>query len=149
MIEWHSWYHCHSLSLAPGNPVWFWFTFLVLAYPVCTRQNPKSHKMVVVVVLYCSCQAGIVFFCIYSRWVWTTVGRMSHYSRLYDIQTLAMLSCVFAGHSKRRAAPSVESSLRVDRRRIISQTATSNAADVAPSNVCCCIIDIVRMWDNG
>jgi len=20
-----SWYHCHSLSLAPGNPDWFWF----------------------------------------------------------------------------------------------------------------------------
>jgi len=22
---WCSWSHCHSLSLAPGNPDWFWF----------------------------------------------------------------------------------------------------------------------------
>ena len=50
---WPIWCHCHSLSLAPVNPDWFYFpgfTFLVLAYPGSPRQNPESHKTVVVVV---------------------------------------------------------------------------------------------------
>jgi len=59
---------------------------------------------------------------------------MSHYSRLYDIQTLAMLSCVFAGRAKRRTLSSLESSQRADRRRVGSQITSS--VDVAPSNVC-------------
>jgi len=46
-----SWCHCHSLSLAPVNPHWFYlpgFTFLVSAHPGSPRQNPKSRKTVVV-----------------------------------------------------------------------------------------------------
>ena len=46
---WPRWCHCHSLSLAPVNPVWFYllvFTFLVLAHPGCPGQNPRG--------LYCS-----------------------------------------------------------------------------------------------
>jgi len=41
--------HCHSLSLAPGNPDWF--TFLVPAHPGSRGQNSESRKMVVVVVV--------------------------------------------------------------------------------------------------
>jgi len=47
---WPSWYHCHSLSLTPGNPGWVGFTFLVLAHPGSPRHNPESHKTVVVAV---------------------------------------------------------------------------------------------------
>jgi len=39
---WPNWCHCHSLSLAPANPDWFYlpgFTFLVLAHPGSPRQN--------------------------------------------------------------------------------------------------------------
>jgi len=35
---WPSWWHCHSLSLAPVNPDWFYHNgsaFLVPAYPGC------------------------------------------------------------------------------------------------------------------
>ena len=62
---------------------------------------------------------------------------MAHYSQLYDIQTLAMLSCVFAG-SKRRATSKLESSPRAERRRLVSTAVANAAADVAPSNVRCC-----------
>ena len=61
---------------------------------------------------------------------------MSHYSRLYDIQTLAMLSCVFvAGSGKwcRAVASTADSSQRADRRRPVSQTATTT--DLTPANV--------------
>jgi len=42
---WPSWCHCHSLSLAPINPDWFYLpgsTFLVLAYPGSPGQNPTG-----------------------------------------------------------------------------------------------------------
>jgi len=42
---WSSWCHCHSLSLAPVNPDWFYFlgfTFLVLAHPGSPGQNPRG-----------------------------------------------------------------------------------------------------------
>ena len=42
---WPSWCHCHSLSLAPVNPDWFYlpgFTFLVLAHPGSPGQNPEE-----------------------------------------------------------------------------------------------------------
>jgi len=48
---WPSWCQCHTLSLAPVNPDWFYlpgFTFLVPAYQGSPRQNPESHKTVVV-----------------------------------------------------------------------------------------------------
>ena len=41
---WHSWCHCHSLSLAPVNTDWFYlprFTFLVPAHPGSPGQNPR------------------------------------------------------------------------------------------------------------
>ena len=60
---------------------------------------------------------------------------MTHYSQLYDIQTQAMLSCVFAG-SKHRTASKLESSPRAERRRLVSTAITNTAADVVPSNVC-------------
>jgi len=44
---WPSWCHCHSLSLAPVNPDWFYlpgFTFLVPAHPGSPRQNPRGTK---------------------------------------------------------------------------------------------------------
>ena len=66
---------------------------------------------------------------------------MSHYSGLYDIQTLAMLSCVFAG-SKRRVATgtNVESPTYVDPRRVASSQAAAahtvaTSTDVTPTNV--------------
>jgi len=37
--------HCHSLSLAPVNPDWFYlpgFTFLVPAHPGSPGQNPEE-----------------------------------------------------------------------------------------------------------
>jgi len=42
---WPSWCHCHSLSLAPVNPDWFYlpgFTFLVPAHPDSPGQNPRG-----------------------------------------------------------------------------------------------------------
>ena len=51
---WSSWCHCHSLSLAPVNPDWFYrlgFTFLVPAHPGSPRQRPGGHKTVVVVAV--------------------------------------------------------------------------------------------------
>jgi len=42
---WPSWCHCHSLTLAPVNPDWFYlpgFTFLVPAHPGSHRQNPRG-----------------------------------------------------------------------------------------------------------
>jgi len=39
---WPSWCHCHSLSLAPVNPDWFYlpgFTFLVPAHPGSPAQS--------------------------------------------------------------------------------------------------------------
>jgi len=49
---WPSWYHCRSLSLAPGLiQIGFGFTFLVLAHSGSPGQNPESRKTVVVVVV--------------------------------------------------------------------------------------------------
>jgi len=60
---------------------------------------------------------------------------MAHYSGLYDIQTLAMLSCVFGG-SKQHTTSNMKSSPRTERRRLVpSHTATNAAADI-PANVC-------------
>jgi len=45
---------CHSLSLAPVNPDWFYlpgFTFLVPAYPGSPGLGSVGRKMVVVVVV--------------------------------------------------------------------------------------------------
>ena len=45
-----SWCHCHSLSLAPINPDWFYlsgFIFLVLTH----QGSPGDRKMVIVVVV--------------------------------------------------------------------------------------------------
>jgi len=67
---------------------------------------------------------------------WTCVNvRMAHYSGLYDIQTLAMLSCVFAS-SKRRATSNLESSPRADRSRVLSHNPTTTSTDLTPTNVC-------------
>jgi len=49
---WPSWHHCHSLSLAPGNPDWFWFYLSGTGNPGSPGQNPHSHKMVVVEIEY-------------------------------------------------------------------------------------------------
>ena len=41
--------HCHSLSLAPVNPDWFYvpgFTFLVSAHPGSPGHSPGGHKTV-------------------------------------------------------------------------------------------------------
>ena len=49
-----SWCHCHSLSLAPVNPDWFYFpgfTFLVPANPGSPGHSPGGRKKVVVVVV--------------------------------------------------------------------------------------------------
>jgi len=42
---WPSWCHCHSLSLAPRNPDWFYhsgFAFLVLAHRGSPGHNPRG-----------------------------------------------------------------------------------------------------------
>jgi len=42
-----SWCHCHSLSLAPVNPDWFYlpsFTFLVPAQPGSPKQSQGAVK---------------------------------------------------------------------------------------------------------
>ena len=52
---WPSWCHCHSLSLTPVNPDWFYlpgFTFLVPAQSGSPRHSPGGHKMIVVVVVF-------------------------------------------------------------------------------------------------
>jgi len=51
---WPSRCHCHSLSLAPVNPDWFYlagFTFLVPAHLGSPGQSPENCKTVVVVVV--------------------------------------------------------------------------------------------------
>jgi len=53
---WPSWYRCHSLSLAPVNPDWFYFpgfTFLVPTHPGSPGQSLGGRKTVAVVVYYC------------------------------------------------------------------------------------------------
>jgi len=65
---------------------------------------------------------------------WLSV-RMSHYSGLYDIQMLAMLSCVFAA-SKRGTTLNRASSPHVERQRLASHNPTNTVTDVAPTNVC-------------
>ena len=48
---WSSRCHCHSISLAPVNPDWFYlpsFTFLVLAHLGSPGQNPDCSASVVV-----------------------------------------------------------------------------------------------------
>ena len=50
--------YCHLLSLASVKADWFYlsgFTFLMLAHPGSPRENPESHKMIVLVVV-----AGVV-----------------------------------------------------------------------------------------
>ena len=50
---WPSRCHCHSLSLVPVNPHWFYlpgFTFLVLAHPGSPGQSQGGRKTFVVVV---------------------------------------------------------------------------------------------------
>jgi len=42
-----SWCHCHSLSLAPVNPDWFYqngSAFLVPAYPGCPEKRPLNER---------------------------------------------------------------------------------------------------------
>jgi len=40
---WPSWCHCHSLSLAPVNPDWFYLpSFTFLAQPGSPGQNPRG-----------------------------------------------------------------------------------------------------------
>ena len=55
---WPRWCHCYSLSLAPINADWYvylpGYTFLVPAHPGIPWQNPKGHKMVVIVVVIVS-----------------------------------------------------------------------------------------------
>jgi len=47
---WPSWYHCHSLSLAPLNPDWFYLSGT--GSPGLSRTKSRGvHKMVVVVVV--------------------------------------------------------------------------------------------------
>ena len=49
---WPSWCHCHSLSLAPVNPDWFYlpgFTFLVPAHRGSSGHRPGGHKTVILV----------------------------------------------------------------------------------------------------
>jgi len=51
---WPSWCYCHSLSLVPVNPDWFYlpgFTFLVPADLGSPGQSPGGCKMVVVIVV--------------------------------------------------------------------------------------------------
>ena len=47
---WPSWCHCHSLSVVPVNPDWFYF--LVPAHWGSPGQSAGGHKMVVVVVVH-------------------------------------------------------------------------------------------------
>jgi len=53
---WPSRCHCHSLSLAPVNPDWFYlpgFTILVLAHQGSPGQNPEElYKMIVCVCIH-------------------------------------------------------------------------------------------------
>ena len=51
---WPSSCHCHSLSVAPVNPDWFYlpgFIFLLPAHPGSPRQCPEGRKTVVIVVV--------------------------------------------------------------------------------------------------
>jgi len=51
---WPSRCHCHSLSLAPVNPEWFYFpgfTFLVQAHLDSPGQNPEGCKTVVLYIV--------------------------------------------------------------------------------------------------
>jgi len=42
---WPSWCHCHSLSLAPVNPDWFYLpAFLVPAYPDCPGKKAIKRR---------------------------------------------------------------------------------------------------------
>jgi len=53
---WPNWCHCHSLSLAPVNPDWFYFpgfTFLVPAHLGSPRQIQVGRKTVV-----CACMCN-------------------------------------------------------------------------------------------
>jgi len=88
---WSSWCHCHSLSLAPANPDWFYlpsFTFLVPAHPGSPRQNPEGRKMVVCIPV-CVC-APIVFFSKANLW---------DQLKIRKIVTLYMWhGCQFNGH---------------------------------------------------
>jgi len=51
---WPNWCHCHSLSLAPVNPDWFYLpglTFLVPAHPGSPGHSPGGRKRVVEAVV--------------------------------------------------------------------------------------------------
>jgi len=65
---WPAWCHCHSLSLAPVNPDWFYlpgFAFLVLAYPGSPGHNPERRKTVVVVVVVIRNVSNVSFMRVY------------------------------------------------------------------------------------
>jgi len=54
ICTWPSRCHCHSISLAPVNPDWFYlpgFTFLVLAHSGSPKQSPRGRKTVVEAVI--------------------------------------------------------------------------------------------------
>ena len=62
---WPSWCHCHSLSLAPVNPDWFYlpgFTFLVPGYPGSPGPNPERCKMAVLLVVVVLAAAAAITY---------------------------------------------------------------------------------------
>jgi len=68
ICTWPSWCHCHSLSLAPVNPDWFYlpgFTFRAPAHPDSPRQNRNKMVMCVCVrVCMCVCEnINLVMWC--------------------------------------------------------------------------------------
>jgi len=67
---WSGWCHCHSLSLAPGNPDCFYlpnFTFLVPAYPGNPGLSPEGHKMCVCACV-CACVHACMHACVRNFW---------------------------------------------------------------------------------
>ena len=68
-----SWCHCHSLSLAPVNPDWFYlpgFTFLVPAHPDSPGQNPWGLCFC---VCACACACACVSLLFVSFWAATAI----------------------------------------------------------------------------
>ena len=63
---WPSWCHCHSLSLAPVNPDWFYlpgFTFLVPAHPDGHGQNPKEPQNCACACMHACVRASVFHHC--------------------------------------------------------------------------------------
>ena len=58
---WPSWSYYYSLSVAPGNPDWFGFIFLVTAHQGSPGQNPETCKMIVVVITTTCCRKHGMF----------------------------------------------------------------------------------------